>query len=283
MLYADKKLPEYNEQEAVRWLLKAAGSDHREAQEAMYYRYLNGWGVEQDKAKALRWANAAALQRGVSSDVLLGMGRHHMEKQSGAYAPDKAAEYYRLAAAQGNYESMYALGMLLLAGGEGVPKDEDNAKAWLTRSAELGHAPAQNELGWQLMQAGQSAKAQAWLYKAARQGAAAAQYNLGYELAIRPNADPARQPEGVTWLRRAALQQHAGAMVMLGFALTQGRGVAPDMAEALSWYEKAAAKGNEEAIRRLGDIYEKGELGQAADAARAKQWRDKLQQKQPGG
>jgi len=305
-LFADKNSPDYNEKEASRWFLKAAENGYREAQEEMAARFSSGTGVARDAGEAIAWVGKAALQQGVSENIVTWLGDHYRARQE----PAKAQEFYQLAAVRNSREAMYSLGMMLLAGGKDLAKDEEAARRWLNRSAEMGYAPAQNELGWQLLQK-QDPKAHYWLYKAARQGEVAAQKSLGYDYTVRGD-EPAKQAEGLLWLRRAAAGEHAESMFFLGYALMNGRGAPVDMAEgrkwyekaaaagyadaiyflgyvqelgrggpqsaeqALSQYEKAAAKGHAEAIRRLGTVYEKGELGQAANAAKAKFWRDKL-------
>lgn len=305
-LFADKKSPGYNEKEASRWFLKAAENGYREAQEEIAWRFLSGTGVTQDAGEALAWASKAALQQGVSEATVKWLGDHYRARNE----PAKALEYYQLAANRNSYRAMHSLGMLLLAGGKDVEKDEETALRWLNRSAELGYAPAQNQLGWQLLPK-KDPKAYYWLYKAAKQGEPEAQQHLGYDFTLR-STDPARQTEGVMWLRRGAASSHVGSMFFLGYALANGIGAATDMAEARKWYEKAAAagyadalfnlgklqelgqggpqnvelalsqyqkaaaKGQAEAIGRLGTVYEKGELGQAVDAAQAKFWREKL-------
>lgn len=52
-------------------------------------------------------------------------------------------------------------------------------------------------------------------------------------------------------LRRAAQLGHAFAQVKVGMDYERGNGVQADQAEALRWYEKAAAQGNVIAIQRL--------------------------------
>lgn len=55
-----------------------------------------------------------------------------------------------------------------------------------------------------------------------------------------------------------------------------GLGVASSDKLALVWYERAAWSGDLPAMRRMLDVYVKGELGQAANAEDAAEWRARL-------
>ena len=50
---------------------------------------------------------------------------------------------------------------------------------------------------------------------------------------------------------RAADKGHAGGEVNLGFLYASGWGVPQDVREAIKWWAKAAAQGNETAIKNL--------------------------------
>ena len=73
-----------------------------------------------------------------------------------------------------------------------------------------------------------------------------------------------------------------------GFArlLEQGRGGPTRQGPApppFALYLLAAQQGDEEAMARLVEVYEQGGLGQAADAAQAALWREKLGQARAAG
>jgi len=63
-------------------------------------------------------------------------------------------------------------------------------------------------------------------------------------------------------------------MVNLGALYENGPGVAQDYAKAREWYEKAAAKGEANAMANLGALYQAG-LGVAQDFAKARKWYEK--------
>ena len=132
------------------------------------------------------------------------------------------------------------------------------AVKWWRKSAEQGHASAQNNLG-ECYYYGQGvaqdyAKAAKWYRKAAEQGRASAQYNLGW---CYYNGRGVAQDyaEAVKWYRKAAEQGHAAAQYNLGWCYDKGKGVAQNQSEAIKWYRKAADQGDtdaKEALERLG-------------------------------
>ena len=74
--------------------------------------------------------------------------------------------------------------------------------------------------------------------------------------------------------QKAAAQGNNGiAMYMVARDLDYGIGVDKDAKEAMSWYEKAAAKDHAKSMYRLYEVYEYGKLGQAVDKAKANEWK----------
>jgi TPR repeat protein len=135
------------------------------------------------------------------------------------------------AVAAGNARSQYDIGMLLAEGGDGVARDEEAAKRMFRLAAEGGFA--------------------------------AAAYLLAVHL-------PAEDPERVRWLRVAAVQGFAPAMRLLALALLRADATR-DIAEVLVLLEKAAAQDEEDAMRDLATMYEKG-IGVPRDAVKARVW-----------
>ena len=66
------------------------------------------------------------------------------------------------------------------------------------------------------------------------------------------------------------------AMANLARMYAEGLGVPQDNEAAVSSYRAAAKAGFKPAIIRMAEIYEKGELGEAPNAARAREWRARL-------
>ena len=83
---------------------------------------------------------------------------------------------------------------------------------------------------------------------------------------------------GFAWFQRAAQNTKpdwqgwaTDAMFMLGYGYDAGRGVDPNLVEAVRWYREAAARGNIAAQNNLGWAYQKGR-GVAADPVEAYKW-----------
>ncbi len=93
---------------AVTPCTKAAEQGHATAQRNLGVMYFWGYGVPEDKAKAVKW--------------------------------------YTKAGEQGDDSAQFQLGLMYLAG-EGVPKNGKKAVEWLTKAAELGYHKAQYKLG----------------------------------------------------------------------------------------------------------------------------------------
>ena len=77
--------------------------------------------------------------------------------------------------------------------------------------------------------------------------------------------------EAITWYRKAAAQGEANAMRNLGVCYLDGKGVMKEPAEAANWFRKAADLGNQDAPEDLGDLYQDG-IGVAKDDAAAVGW-----------
>jgi uncharacterized protein len=80
--------------------------------------------------------------------------------------------------------------------------------------------------------------------------------------------DPA---EAMRWFERAAASGHTLAEHNIGNALAAGRGVVADPAAAVTWWTKAGAKGDAVPQLRLGEAYEHGR-GVPRDLVAARRW-----------
>ena len=121
-----------------------------------------------------------------------------------------------------NTDSICKIGNNYLFGESGYSIDYTKAVDYLRQAAELGHAMAQNNLGW--------------CYK---EGKGVEQNYI----------------EAVKWYRKAADQGYAMAQFNLGWRYEHGEGVTKSREEAIKWYRKAAAQGESHAkgaLKRLG-------------------------------
>lgn len=80
-----------------------------------------------------------AAQHLLASKYLLGVDRE--------IDPALAAVWFKKAAQQGNADAQYALGVLYLNGGRGVPKNLSAARGWFVLAAKQGSAGALQRLG----------------------------------------------------------------------------------------------------------------------------------------
>jgi TPR repeat protein len=96
----------------------------------------------------------------------------------GALESTEAAQYYRLAAEQGNADGLYGLAVLYISG-EGIPRDPVAAREWMLKAAQAGHPNAPMVIGLAYVRGGlgfseadrQSREALPWIEKAADGGA----------------------------------------------------------------------------------------------------------------
>ena len=134
--------------------------------------------------------------------------------------------------------------------GDGVPVDERRAFELYSQAAQLGHAAAQNMLGF-CCSFGKGtpedkAEAAKWYRLAAEQGLAKAQYSIGC-CCDSGDGVPRDQAEAVKWYRLAAQQDYAPGQYNPGLSLCYGTGVKEDAEEGLKWIGRAAKNGYSEA------------------------------------
>jgi hypothetical protein len=97
--------------------------------------YRNGWGVEQNIAKAAEWYRKAA-DRGIS-DAQYQMGRLYENGQGVTQNYAKAFSWYSRAAWAGHTDSINSLA-LMYARGRGIQKDNREAYVWASVGTALG-------------------------------------------------------------------------------------------------------------------------------------------------
>ena len=138
----------------------------------------------------------------------------------------------------------------------------DAAISALRKAAALGHAPAQNALGFALQHGSglprDPAAALAWFRRAAEQGLADAEFNLGFMLQ-RGEAGSIDITQAADWFHRAADHGSAPAIAALGTLYADGPGAggngpARDSTLALLYLTRAAEAGEPNAANRLGVI-----------------------------
>ncbi|MFI6225359.1 tetratricopeptide repeat protein [Nocardia salmonicida] len=158
---------------------------------------------------------------------------------------------YRRAAAAGDPDAMYNLGVLFHQ-----RDDLADAEMWYRKAADTGHPHAMNSLGWLFHQRSDLADAEMWYRKAADTGDTDAMNNLGWLFHQRDELDDAE-----TWYRTAADTGHTHAMYNLGWLFEQR----DELDDAETWYRTAADTGHTDAMYNLGWLFEqRDELDDAA-------------------
>jgi len=141
--------------------------------------------------------------------------------------------------------------------GQGVRKNLALALRSYRKAAELGHAAAQNRLGW-MYEKGEGvdadyAEAAIWYRRAAEQGHINAMNDLGY-MYRQGWGVPQSYSDALTWFRKAAEKYDSYAEYNLGQMYENGWGTEKDMDEAVRWFRRSAARGHEWAAKRLEEL-----------------------------
>ncbi|KIM30896.1 hypothetical protein M408DRAFT_21716 [Serendipita vermifera MAFF 305830] len=194
----------------------------------------------------------------------------------------RAFAFYRKAASLGDTAAMYKLGMILLSGSLGQPKNTREAIGWLKRAAEQAdedNPHALHELGL-LHEAPNSnvvvhdeAYAKDLFTKAGQLGFAPSQYKLGFAYEYGLLGCPIDPKRSIAWYTKAAEKGHPEAELALsGWYLTGSEGVLPQSdAEAYLWARRAANKGLSKAEFAVG-YYAEQAIGVKQDIEFAKRW-----------
>ena len=104
----------------------------------------------------------------------------------------------------------------------------------------------------------------------ADRGDSDAQFELGLRL-ITGEGIKKSEEEGVTWVRRAAEQDHLRAQHVMGSLYEEGVGVSQDLTKAVEWYRKSADLGFALAQFAVGLAYDLGR-GMEVDKKEAADW-----------
>ncbi|HEY8229466.1 MAG TPA: tetratricopeptide repeat protein [Rhodanobacteraceae bacterium] len=217
-----------------------------------------------DESAAVDWFRKAAAQGNTDSQFNLGL----------AYATGAGItrdvptglKWMRESLSDGSGTHMLVYGMLLGSLGGG---SQQEALKWIRKSAEAG-APAGMMFLAMAEQKDDPADARRWMLKAAQAGSPLPQmllgwgYILGKGMFDSPNTDA-----GLHWLRKAANQGYAPAEGALGLLLITGDHQVPDdPAEGVQWAQKAAAQHNAYGYYAMGYAYQLGK-GESVDPAKA--------------
>ena len=146
-------------------------------------------------------------------------------------------------AKKGNARAQNALGLMYHRGGASVVRNDREAVRWFRKAAAQGDAEGQFHLGLMYCEgmgvARDVRQAIRWYLKAADQGNTQAQYRIG-ELYVTGTGVRRDEREAARWYRRAADGGNPEAMRAMGDFCEKGRGGLPkDNGKAREWYDKA--------------------------------------------
>ena len=254
---AAQKCPKYyNNKEYGKALgpcIRSAVQGNISAQNILGIMYMNGRGVAQDGAEAVKWYRKSADQGNALGQALLGT----MYRTGIGVAQDgaEAVKWYRKAAEKGNEYAQNRLG-LMYQNGYGVAKNYTEAVKWYRKAAEQGDAKGQCHLG-HMYRDGKGVdqdtiEASELYHKSAVQGNAECQNSLGY---VYYNGKDKDYDKAVRWFRKSAEQGHAPGQYNLGAMYLEGRGgLRKNTRKARAWFRKAAAQGHASAKKALKDL-----------------------------
>ncbi|GBU19593.1 MULTISPECIES: tetratricopeptide repeat protein [Methylobacterium] len=171
----------------------------------------------------------------------------------------RAAEWYRLAAAEGEPNAMASLGLMAMDG-RGMPRDEKAGRAWLEKAAAKGQPTAAYNLAILLLATGNEADIAraATLYRTAAEGEiGSAQHGLGV-LYLKGLGVPKDPKLAAQWFRRAADNGDLAGEVEFAILLFNGTGVPKDEVRAARYFLHAASRGNAIAQNRVARLFATG-------------------------
>ena len=246
----------------IRELVKKANGGCGKAAYAIAGHYRKGTGgVEENDELARQWLVKAAELGHVGTQSDLGSMFYELSEY------EAARKWWEKAAAQGDVHAMKMLGQLY-EDGRGVEKNKSTAAEWFLKAASTGDREAQLNYGLFLDdEMGQYAAAREWYEKAAAQGDYDAMNNLG-QLYDNGRGVERNKSTAAAWYLKGALKGNPCAQNNYGAYLELER---EQYADALKWYERAAACGNEDSMCNIGLLYDEGR-GVERNIAKAREW-----------
>lgn len=198
--------------------------------------------------------------------------------------PLKAIQWYKRAVTLGDTPAMYKLGIVLLKGLLGQPRNPREAIGWLKRAAERAdsenpHALHELALLYEQPQGSENSviRDEAYAFQlfqqAAELGYKFSQFRLGCAYEYGLFNCPIDPKLSILWYSRAAAQgEHQSELALSGWYLTGSEGVLQQNdTEAYLWARKAAIAGLAKAEYAMGYFTEVG-IGSPANLDNAKRW-----------
>ena len=255
---------------------KAAALNEQFSNYYLFLCYWGGWGVKEDKDKAMEF-----LQKSVElgyETALVTLGEIIVSRLDDSVSKSndnlsKAVECFTKAAENGNAKAIYNLGEIYRKYREDNDRDQ-KAFNYYKKAALLGCDEAQYRLAMYYSNGvgieKDEEQAFVWYQKSAEQGNVESQNMLGrcYEEGWGVDKDSTR---AIEWYKKAAEQGYATAQCNLAICYDNGEGVSQNYKEAFKWFAKAAEQDNSTAQYMLGMCYYYGN-GVAKDEEQAFEW-----------
>lgn len=262
-----------------RWL-KVEERGDAQARFHLAQMYEQGMGVALDAARAHALYHLAAKQGHAEA-------QHALARIAQAQHDPQALDWYALAARNGSAAAQTVLGTHH-ADGTALGGDPLQGLHWYLRAIEQGHAPAMSRLYGLLEQQAPRLALEA-LRRAAHGGDAQAQFQLAQHAAqpaaqsATPNAIQtatqssthgvqAQMADALHWWQAAAAQGHAQAQCALGLQTLSGKHMPRNVTQALDWLTLAAEQDDARAQWNLGSLYASGAPGLEKDLIQAFAW-----------
>lgn len=258
-------------QKGIPWLRKSAEQGSLEGEFVLSTLYDFGHGMPVDQGEAFKWALKAALGGHMVAQNNVGADYLHgtgVEKDL-----ERARYWFGRAAEQGFAQSEWMLGCIY-SEGVGVLPNRAEALKWFERSLAQGHPGTMISLAAMYTDPNGIPSQPQLVFDlhqaAAQRGAHYSEFELGrfYRAGYLGAPDYA---QAMAWFDRAAAAGYGPADLFLGEMYEAGQGVPADIAQARNHYERAADLGVSGAIERMGELYRDGE-GVPTDPVTAYMW-----------
>jgi uncharacterized protein len=174
-----------------------------------------------------------------------------------------ALSLWRPLAEQGNAEAQRGLG-ILYENGRAVAKDEKLATDLFRKAALGGDTEAEYRLGLRLVMgtddvARDTVEGLNWLVKSGEQGRPNSLTRIGDIYRSGRYGLEKNLAQATSWFRKAADLGDPEGQAWLGWAYHYGMGVPKDTNEAVAWLTKAGERGYTPAQMELGELFEQGD------------------------
>ena len=265
---------------AIRYLSLAALEDHVQAQYELGLMNLRGEGVEKNRLRALMWfwlagglndPRATSQSNQLARQLSVNDVKRAQHQVQHFY---QAQKLFRKARAATDLQAITALGVMLAAG-QGVEQDNEQAVYWFRLASRRQYAEAECHLA-ACYASGKGIdknlhEAIRLYQRAAAQGNPDAHYHLA-DMIERGAGHAADAGKAIKHYQTAAVHGQVQAQLRLGFLFhSTNRRDAELLAKSHHYFSKAAEQGNAEAQCQLGLLYAQG-LGVTQDFEQAAEW-----------